>query len=153
MPVGIHLLVVADLLPPELEHHGLLHDAPEVCVNDVPRPMKTDAAREVEDAVQARIYRLLGLPLPTARELRTIKTADIRAVNAEGVMECGPRGFGHIQSSIDIKDYESARAMRRYLNNFNPLDAINPDGRWPLELERRLRKAVTRAHKNLSAAK
>lgn len=158
LPIGIHVLVVADILAadPEtahLEHHGLLHDSPEVCVNDVPRPMKTNAARKLEDKVLARIYREQGLKLPTAREQALVKAADIRAVNVEGVMECGPRGFGDIQQNIDRADCLAAFFMRRYLDQFKPEDAINPNGRWPLELESRLRVAVTQVHNRAKVRK
>jgi 5'-deoxynucleotidase YfbR-like HD superfamily hydrolase len=45
-----------------MEVYGLLHDAAEVCVADVPRPMKTAEARALEDRVQLRIYTAQGVP-------------------------------------------------------------------------------------------
>ena len=98
-PIGMHMLLVADLMPrqvyagpsdapanPWMEVYGLLHDAAEVCVGDVPRPMKTAEARALEDRVQSRIYAALGVPEPTAAVTAAIKEADFRAALAEGLM-------------------------------------------------------------------
>jgi hypothetical protein len=144
-PVGMHLLLVADLLPEELAHHGLLHDAAEVVVNDTPRPMKTKAQRAVEHRILRRIYHTLGVPLPTPEQDALIHIADMRAVNVEGVRETGPRGFLETQPGI-IADPEAAALLEEYVCDWNPLDAINPDGHWPHVLERRLRISVTRVH-------
>jgi hypothetical protein len=144
----MHLLVVADLVPPELEHHALLHDAAEVCVSDVPRPMKTDAAREVEDGVLARIYQAQGLTLPTDEEKRLIKVADIRSVNMEGISIAGPRGFKDIQIGIDHADETAWKVLRNYLDAFRPEDAVKADGHWPQRLEARLRRSIAAVHRS-----
>jgi hypothetical protein len=141
--------LVADLLPLELEHHGLLHDAAEVCVNDVPRPMKTKGQRAVEHRVLRRIYHALGLSLPTPEQDALIHVADMRAVNVEGVSIAGPRGFAETQPGIE-PDPVAAKLLDAYLTSWNPLDAINPDGHWPHVLEHRLRIAVTRVHNSAS---
>lgn len=146
-PVGMHLLIVADLVGSELQHHALLHDAAEVCVSDVPQPMKTDAAREVEDAVLARIYAAHGLDLPTDTEKQIIKHADTRSVNMEGVMGCCARGFADLQRGINYNDTEAADRVRYYLTDFNPMHALDATGVWPKLLESRLRKAINAAHK------
>lgn len=143
-PVGLHSMLVADLLPPELEHHGLLHDAAEIAVGDVCRPFKTDAAREVERTVTERIYAHLGLAKPTPKEAVLIHVADMRAVNAEGSTICGPRGYPEVQPNFS-PDQEAIAALRYYLDGYAPMDAIMPDGKWPKEYERRLRAAITRA--------
>jgi hypothetical protein len=149
-PVGVHLLLVADLLPLELEHHGLLHDAAEVVVNDIPRPMKTKAQRAVEHRVLRRIYHALGVSLPTPEQAALIHVADIRALNVEGVrMETGPRGFAETQAGI-VADPVATKLLDAYVSGWNPLDAINPDGHWPHVLEHRLRIAVTRVHNSAS---
>ena len=145
-PIGMHLLLVADLLPPELEHHGLLHDAAEVCVSDIPRPMKSLAQRAIERRVLRRIYQSLGLALPTKEQEAAIHEADIRAVNVEGVSIAGPRGFGETQPGLTEDKYAMVK-LCNYLANWNPLEAIDPSGRWPIALERRLRNAITRNYK------
>jgi len=144
-PVGMHSLVVADLLPEELEHHGLLHDAAESAVGDVCRPFKTDAARKLERAVMERIYVHLGVPLPTQGEEELIHRADMQAVNAEGATECSPRGYVYVQPNYQV-DEAALLATKRYLETYSPIDAITPDGRWPKLFERRLQSAITRVH-------
>jgi hypothetical protein len=83
-PIGMHLLHTADLLPPELEVDGLLHDAAETCVNDIPRPMKTKAQRAVEHRILRRIYRNLGLPFPSKEVEALVHDADISAFCERG---------------------------------------------------------------------
>lgn len=82
-PVLAHVLVVARLLPPELAIHGLLHDAPEAVVADVPSPLKTRQASELEECILGRIYHALRLMTPTASERAQIKHADLAALGAE----------------------------------------------------------------------
>jgi len=151
-PVGMHLLLVADLVPPELEADALLHDAAEVCVNDIPSPMKTRSQRALEHRIMRRIYANLGLRMPTPDQEAVIKCADIRALNIEGCADTGPRGFGDIQPCI-VSDIEGVKAFRVYLDMWNPTDALNANGYWPNVLEKRLRRAVTRLHRELNATK
>jgi hypothetical protein len=142
-PVGMHSLVVADLLPLELEHHGLLHDAAESVVGDVCRPFKTDAAREMEAVVMTRIYAHLGLDLPTDYEARLVHGADMCAVNAEGSTVCSPRGYQETQPDYSV-DKQALLITSGYLETYRPADAIDPCGCWPALFERRLRAAITR---------
>lgn len=144
-PVGMHLLLVADLCPPELEHHALLHDAAEACVSDVPRPMKTAQAKTVEARIIARLYTLLGVNPPTKKEQKAIHAADMRALGAEGCSFPGPRGFAQTQPDIDHSDTEALELLRRYLDAFTPEQSVVPNGYWPRLLENRLRFAVERA--------
>ena len=179
-PVGMHMMLVADLMPktlekprlcagaaggvfidpnhepavnPWLEVYALLHDAAEVCVADVPRPMKTAEARTVEEAVQYRIYRALGVPDPTVQEIAAVKEADFRAALAEGVCGCAGRGFQETQTGFR-HDPEAEQILRSTLPKCEPIDLalLNPDGFWPLEYERRLRAALRTAQQSVSYA-
>lgn len=78
-----HSIVVAKLLPPELRAYGLLHDAAECVVSDIPQPWKTEAQKRSEAIVTRRIYRELGLKVPTREQNKAIKRADIIALHAE----------------------------------------------------------------------
>lgn len=156
-PVGMHSLLVADLLPPELEHHGLLHDcAAEVCVSDVPRPMKTDAAREVEGIVATRTYYLLGVPLPTVEEAKLIHEADLKAAFAEEALGCA-HPTTHLWQNGFERNLFAENRLASYLSSYGELDLDHPnfdvrwlldlmrsDGRWPREFERRLVCALRR---------
>jgi hypothetical protein len=147
-PVGLHLMLVADLLPDHLKHHGLLHDAPECVVNDVPRPMKTAEAKALEAIILRRIYNSIGLALPTKKEAVLIHEADMRAVNVEGRNGYGPRGYEETQPGIDWDDFEASILFHEYQETFDPGQALNPDSFWPLELEKRLRRAIAAVHAN-----
>jgi hypothetical protein len=151
-PVGMHSLVVADILPREMEHHGLLHDAAEIAVGEVCRPFKTDAARAVEESITRRIYAHLGLKMPTRREAELIHRADVRAVNAEGATECGPRGYAEIQANYSV-DSSALSAIKNYLKVYEPAEAINPRGPWVDLFERRLRASITRAQRIPASAR
>lgn len=145
-PIGMHSMLVADLLPPELEHHGLLHDAAEIAgLGDVCRPLKTQEARELEDSVTTRIYQSLGLiELAPAVYGATVKAADLAACSAEGTLGCGPRGYRETQTG-----YKRDPVAEGLLNNYlaavkSPLEYLDADGPWALKFERRLRRAIRR---------
>lgn len=140
-PVGMHSLLVADLCPPELEVHALLHDADETVLSDALQPFKTDAHRELEKLISGRIYAGLGLTLPTAKEKARIKIADIQAVNAEGASRCGPRGFTETQHNCDVHPLAAER-LAHYLGGLLYEDMLDADGMWPEAYEKRLRCAL-----------
>jgi len=177
-PVGMHCLLVADLMPktlepprlyvpddggvavdpdsapmpnPWLEVYSLLHDAAEVCVADVPRPMKTPEARAVEDRVQARIYASLGVPAPSDAIKAAIKEADFRAALAEGVWGCAGRGYEETQTGFR-RDPEAEAILVSYLKVYDAAEALEPDGRWALKYEERLRTALREAQHEVSYA-
>ena len=145
-PIGMHMMLVADLMPDEpwADVIALLHDAAEVAVADVPVPMKTDQARLVEQCVQERIHAALGVPAPSPELRAELKKADLRAALAEGALGCAGRGFQETQTGF-AHDEVAERVLRKYLAQFNPMDALNADGRWALMYERRLRKALRKA--------
>ena len=67
-----HSFLVADLIEDEaVKVHGLLHDAAEAIVGDIPTPWKTDADREREGEIIARVYDSLGLRWPRLMEAFT----------------------------------------------------------------------------------
>lgn len=64
--VAQHSVLVASQLPDELMLQGLLHDASEAYIVDIPRPLKYsshfDGYRALEEAVTKVINRKFGLP-------------------------------------------------------------------------------------------
>ena len=144
-PIGMHMLFVADLVVPKddpwLRLYALLHDASEVAVADVPRPMKTAEARAVEDAVQARIYASLGIPQPSEEARLAVKLADFRAALAEGTCGCSGRGFEYTQTNY-LPDNVAISILREYLARFTIDDAFRPEGHWPKAYESRVRIAL-----------
>jgi hypothetical protein len=83
-PVLAHTLTVAKLLPPQYAIYGLLHDAQEACMGDVPTPWKTKAAQRREEQLLSRIYYGHGLVWPISYEAQQqVDLADSTALAAE----------------------------------------------------------------------
>jgi hypothetical protein len=149
-PIGMHMLLVGDLVAPPgttnpwLEVYGLLHDAAEVCIGDIPRPMKTPEQRDVEEAVLARTYAFLGVPQPSKKIIDAVKRADFQAVLAEGAFGCAARGFKETQTNFSYKGRACLR-LNQYLAGYKFSDAYKANGLWPLTYEIRLRKALRKA--------
>lgn len=104
-PVLAHTLTVAKLLPPQYALYGLLHDAQESCVGDVPTPWKTKAAQRREENLQSRIYHGNGLvwPIPHAAQ-KAVDLADQAALAAEGNV------LGHPAAKVYWPEYSELAA-------------------------------------------
>lgn len=81
--VAEHSVLVARLLPVEYQLVGLLHDASEAYMKDLPGPIKhltaLAAYREIENSVQKVIYNAFDVePLSPERYESVIKTVDRR---------------------------------------------------------------------------
>ena len=82
-----HSFLVADLIEdPTVKVHGLLHDAAEAIVGDIPSTWKTEADVDREVEIICRIYKSLGLELPTVEEDGTVAFADHLALQAEATL-------------------------------------------------------------------
>ena len=82
--VAQHCIQVAkDLAPygPKLQMYGLLHDAAEAYINDLPSPVKHlpeihAVISKLEDMLMLTIYEALGIETPTEEEYSIVKIAD-----------------------------------------------------------------------------
>ena len=84
--VAEHSIHVASLLPPELQLMGLLHDASEAYIADIPSPFKPliHGYEELEDHIMNRVWRKFGIPLELVEErYAEVKHADILMLCAE----------------------------------------------------------------------
>lgn len=82
-----HSFLVADLIEDEaVKVHGLLHDAAESIVGDIPTPWKTDADRRRENDIMARIYRSLVMEPYGETEIMIVDAADGHALMAETML-------------------------------------------------------------------
>jgi 5'-deoxynucleotidase YfbR-like HD superfamily hydrolase len=83
--VAQHSLMVADILPPSLKLHGLLHDATEAYVGDMVRPLKLfmPEYREVEQRVWSAVVERFNLPELNESLEAEVKRADNRALMTE----------------------------------------------------------------------
>lgn len=82
--VGQHSILVSDYLKQEghsslIQLYGLLHDATEGYMVDIPSPIKQGLSdyKKAEDVLHGVIWSALGLPHPTKEEWALIKEVDV----------------------------------------------------------------------------
>lgn len=86
--VALHSLHVSSELSvrgPRLELYGLLHDAGEAYLGDIPRPIKAefDGIERAEDRVLTAVWDGLDVPPPTDEEWTAVMEADDRLLAYE----------------------------------------------------------------------
>jgi hypothetical protein len=117
--VGIHSMLVADLVRPSLEFQALLHDGTEACVGDIPKPFKSDAMRLTEDSLMNRIWERFGLQPLSEESYAEIKKADIRALCAEADI-IGPPGL--VDDGISLGWYmhnkNDVQLLKAYMSKY-----------------------------------
>jgi uncharacterized protein len=82
--VAQHCIQVAEDLKdygPDIQLYGLLHDAAEAYINDLPSPVKHipeiyAVIKKLEDSLMTAIYTALKIKLPTEQEEALVKVAD-----------------------------------------------------------------------------
>ena len=95
--VAQHSLFVSDLLEQRDQLRGLLHDASEAFMVDVPGPLKQmsfmSGYKELEGRVMKAIHRQFGIPEDEQAEQR-VKRADMIAFKAEAnMLGMNPQGW------------------------------------------------------------
>lgn len=82
--IAQHCVLVSCIVPREDRLWGLLHDAPEAYVCDLPRPVKYDPRmavyKEVEKRIEAAVVEHFGLPVG---EPTSVKVADCQLLFTE----------------------------------------------------------------------
>ncbi len=113
--VAEHCVWVADHLPHRLKLQGLLHDAPEAIIGDMPSPMKAHLPvfRAWEDALWRAIAGRYGLPLALDPEVklidrlaRVVETRDLRRDAFSG-----PADRGLYPPLEPLRDWEDERDL------------------------------------------
>lgn len=124
-----HSLTVAELLPPEFAIHGLLHDAQESLVSDVPTPMKTQVARNREAVLLRNIYISNCLPWPITEEAQElVDEADHTALVAEAHILKHPGAEAQWGTEYDELAGELTKKHLRKAKDW--LDADQAGGRY-----------------------
>lgn len=127
--VAEHSVHVSRLLPPEHRLWGLLHDATEAYVVDMPRPLKRmlPGYGEIEDIVQRAIAARFGLPVEIPAE---VKQADRRMLLAEAwqIMSVPPvrwaEALAGIQpAAVQVECLPPEAAARVFMAEFHRLMA------------------------------
>lgn len=132
-----HSLVVSEIMEPELAIYGLMHDAQESLVGDVPTPMKTQVARNRESVLLRNIYLANGLGWPIPDSIQdAVDEADHRALVAEAHVLGHPAAEQFFGKEHDA---EAARRTRKYLKKVAAF--LDPNAAGPL-FERRFELAV-----------
>lgn len=97
--VAEHSVHVSRLCPPEHRLWGLLHDAPEAYVIDLPRPLKRSLPEycAIEDGVQRAVAARFDLPLEIPEP---VKSADEAMLVAEAwqLMTIAPLTWGEVMA-------------------------------------------------------
>lgn len=137
--VAQHSVMVSFLVPPEFALWGLLHDASEAYLVDVPKPIKVldvmAPYRAVEALVQKTIYIKFGC---VGDEPAEVKAADLLAASAEAI-DLFPRKSEwwakHLRDGTaarapgPIVPWSPTKSARVFLNRFEACLAIKLKGR------------------------
>jgi len=124
-PVLLHSFVVADLLPEHLKIYGLLHDATECAIGDIPSPWKPDEMRKLEGILFDQLLHSLGVSLPSAAERAEIKRADIEALRGEA-WTVGPPG---LTVEFPERSERAERLVNKYVAEFGIGECLWPEGK------------------------
>lgn len=133
--VAQHSVLVARNLPDELRLWGLLHDAPEAYVVDIPRPLKPflTGYATIEARVMGCIQKRFGLSDPMPKEVKRVDAA-ILGDEAVALMMPPPRPWrlAEPRPGIAIHPWPQERAYREFMAEFErcapPFGAGRP--RW-----------------------
>lgn len=122
--VAEHSVHVSRHLPPELQFAGLMHDASEAYLGDVPRPLKPqfDDYRAAEETITFAIAQRYGLPYPEHPEVKRVDTA-ILADEQPVLMPNVPADWGLTEPplGVTIEGWPPERAKAEFLRRFEKL--------------------------------
>ena len=128
--VAEHSVRVSQLCPPGQELAGLLHDAAEAYLADIPRPVKwgpgMEAYRRTETALQAAINHRFGLPGAIPKAVRASDDL-LLATEARDLMGVQERGIywtslADVQPLPErIEPWSWQEAEQRFLGEFREL--------------------------------
>jgi hypothetical protein len=114
-----HSILVSSVLLDELKIHGLLHDAAEAFISDIPKLFKKTIPniKETEELILRHIYSELKIQYPSELEIRIIKVVDTRMLQTERkiLMPDNDMVWGYMD---DIKPYDNIK-----ISNYLPDNA------------------------------
>lgn len=129
--VAEHCCHVHDLLPAPLKRAGLLHDASEAYLCDLPRPLKKSPGfgtlyQAVERELEATIAARFGFDFPYAS---AVHDADARLLATEAAQLMSPLhpawpDYGAPVGGLILPCWIPARARTEFLNRFAGLESL-----------------------------
>ena len=140
-PVLLHSFIVADLVPPELEAYGLLHDMTDVLFSDIPKPFKTVETLALQHRIHNRQLLNFGLPLLGEDDEERVQVADTRAF----IGEKGILAPAAMVKALPGRDQEAEDLTRYYFQSY-PIEAlVNADGQPVQVFIARARRTIKEA--------
>lgn len=122
--VAEHSVLVSKVVPPELALCGLLHDASEAFVGDMPSPLKAlcQSYKTIENKVQKAIANKYDLPYPFPQE---VHLADKQLYKAERLTVAPvPDNVWHTDiqpADVEIEGYDPINAKYLFLERYQQL--------------------------------
>lgn len=125
--VAQHSVLVAEQLRPEWRAYGLLHDAHEAFIGDIPTPLKKLLSWRsgdpglwgLADGIDRAILLAAGLTYPVPQEIaEAVKIADVRVMMTErrDLMSKPPHSWG--------AEYENVEPLPEYIETWHAQKAI-----------------------------
>lgn len=131
--VATHSVYVSEELadePPQVQLYGLLHDAAEAYVGDVPRPLKAelDGFEHVEADIREAVWTHLRVRPPTDEEWATVMAADDRLLRFEAdTLLAGFQPDSVPSRSYDLGPVSPGDARDRFLTRAEDLLEAVPE--------------------------
>ncbi len=125
--VAEHSVLVAENLPPELQLWGLLHDASEAYLVDIPRPFKSylNNYYELENSIMNVVCDKFGLPHGMPDGVKFVDNsilADERSQNLkDNGVSAAEWGAGYPALGIKLKHWSPKEAEEQFLAFFDAL--------------------------------
>lgn len=138
--VAEHSVLLSRLLPSALRLMGLLHDATETYVTDVPRPLKPSLSnyREIEASNRVVIAEAFGLPPalhPEVEDLdRRICLAEMGRVMPRSPL---PLGIDGPQPNVRLELWDPCEAEMMFLAEFDKLWQEKIGRQYPASVRRK----------------
>lgn len=142
--VAQHSVHVCDILPPDQQLAGLLHDASEAYLTDFPRPLKLSPYfasnyRRTEAALEEAIHARFHLPHPRAA---AIHSADEAVLGTEILQLMQPLNpdWSHLPAPVpglQLPAWTPARAKGEFLRRFHAIysrHTVDPGPNHPSDL-------------------
>ncbi|KKW09802.1 MAG: hypothetical protein UY48_C0053G0004 [Candidatus Gottesmanbacteria bacterium GW2011_GWB1_49_7] len=124
--VAEHSVIVSRMVPPEDALWGLLHDASEAYLPDVPRPFKGELVnfKEIENRILMAIIENFGLTWPMPKSVHYVDS-HIVATEANQLWGRTLDWTKHFDSmpSVNVYSWNSDRAKKEFLARFEELSA------------------------------